>query len=402
MCLARRLVGRLTKHTGEPSVSAKVELENIEKSYGATQTLRSASLTIEAGEFMTLVGPSGCGKSTLLRIMAGLQPQSAGEIRIDGTSVDHLRPRERDIAMVFQSYALYPHMSVEQNIGTPLRIRRLPTAARLPVLGRLVPGQRTARRQIQEAVREVADQVEIGHLLPRKPAALSGGQRQRVALARAIIRNPKVFLMDEPLSNLDARLRVTMRGEITSLHRRLGATFIYVTHDQTEAMTMSDRVAVMMDGEIVQCASPQELYTNPQDLRVARFIGSPEINVVSTEETARWTGQPLPDSIAHIAFRPEALDFTPKSAGIGVDARLLRHELLGHDVLVFLQTDQGTEITGRIPAAQWSGLAVADGRIAFTLRPEALLAFAPSGKRAPLPFSPDGMMPADRMLSHAS
>jgi len=342
-------------------MTAAVELQNISKTFGETQTLRDVCLSVRAGEFISLVGPSGCGKSTLLRILAGLAPQSGGSVSIDETAIDHLPASARDIAMVFQNYALYPHMTVRQNIATPLRMRRLPAPARLPGIGRFWPGQSSKRRDIDRAVVEAARLVEIEPMLDRKPAALSGGQRQRVALARAIVRRPRVFLMDEPLSNLDARLRVTMRAEIAALHRRLGATFIYVTHDQVEAMTMSDRVAVMMGGEIVQCAAPAELYQNPRDLRVARFIGSPEIATMGSDELAAANpsfAQWLPRQPVLVAFRPEAVRLQPAPDHLPVAAVVERIEQLGPEVLLFLQLRDGnTALTARLAAGRarpWS------------------------------------------------
>ncbi|MCM5553996.1 ABC transporter ATP-binding protein [Pleomorphomonas sp. NRK KF1] len=366
-------------------MSAAVEITAIEKRYGDTVSLRSASLSVRPGEFMTLVGPSGCGKSTLLRIIAGLAPQTSGEIAIGGEPVDHLPPKARDVAMVFQSYALYPHMTVAENIATPLRMRELPRGARLPLLGRLWPGVGERRARIRAAVTRAAEMVEIDGLLARRPATLSGGQRQRVALARAIVRHPRVFLMDEPLSNLDARLRVAMRGEITALHQKLGATFIYVTHDQVEAMTMSSRVAVMMDGGIVQCASPAELYADPRDLRVARFIGSPEINVLSVDAliaanagfaplAAEWKGA------AHAAFRPEALRLVSDGPGLAIACRVERVEGLGHETLVFLRTEVGGHpLTARLQAGAFA-LFSGDSAVA-RLSPDDVLLFDGAGQR---------------------
>ncbi len=262
---------------------ADVTISAITKAFGPVAVLNGIDLSIADGEFVTLVGPSGCGKSTLLRIIAGLEPQSGGEIRIAGRPVDHLPPKRRDVAMVFQSYALYPYMTVAENVGLPLAMRRLNGWQRLPLIGRLMPGSGAQRRRIAAEVAEVATALGIDTLVRRKPGQLSGGQRQRVALARAMVRHPQVFLMDEPLSNLDAQLRVQMRAEIAELHRRLGATFIYVTHDQAEAMTMSDRVAVMLAGELIQVAPPLELYADPADLRVATFIGGPKINTLPAQ-----------------------------------------------------------------------------------------------------------------------
>ncbi|MGV3549373.1 ABC transporter ATP-binding protein [Rhizobium sp.] len=257
-----------------------VGIEGISKSFGTTSVLKDVSLSVADGEFLTLLGPSGCGKSTLLRILAGLDVQTSGSLSIGDRRVDGVRPKKRDVAMVFQSYALYPHMTVAENMALPLRMRRLSSLQRLPLLGRFVPGAKAARSGIEDDVRRTAEALGIGHLLDRKPAQLSGGQRQRVAVGRAMVRQPAVFLMDEPLSNLDAKLRVQMRAEIKELHRRLGVTFVYVTHDQSEAMTMSDRVAVMLDGNLLQVAPPQEIYADPANRRVAEFIGSPKINML--------------------------------------------------------------------------------------------------------------------------
>ena len=244
---------------------ARVVIEQLVKTYAdhggpGVAAVKSINLTIEDREFMVLVGPSGCGKSTTLRMIAGLEEISSGTIRIDDRVVNHVLPKDRDIAMVFQSYALYPHMSVYENLAFGLKLRKLAPA------------------EIDARVREAAALLQIEPLLERKPRALSGGQRQRVAVGRAIVRKPKVFLFDEPLSNLDAKMRAETRTEIAKLHARLGATMIYVTHDQVEAMTMGDRICVMKDGAIVQVAEPLELYNRPASLFVAGFIGSPPMN----------------------------------------------------------------------------------------------------------------------------
>jgi multiple sugar transport system ATP-binding protein len=241
---------------------SRVELANIEKRFADTAVLRGIDLDIADGEFVVLVGESGCGKSTLLRILAGLEQATSGEVRIGGRRVNELEPRERDIAMVFQSYALYPHMRVRQNMGFNLELRGADAAS------------------IDRSVRSAAGTLNLSGLLERYPRQLSGGQRQRVAMGRAIVRQPQVFLFDEPLSNLDAKLRVQMRTEIRALHQRLGATSVYVTHDQVEAMTMGDRIVVLNHGRIEQTGAPLELYDRPANLFVARFIGSPAINVL--------------------------------------------------------------------------------------------------------------------------
>jgi multiple sugar transport system ATP-binding protein len=241
---------------------AEIQLSAVEKRFDGVRVLEALDLAIGDGEFVVLLGPSGCGKTTALRIVAGLEKPTAGRVLIGGRDVTTLSPRERDVAMVFQSYALYPHLSVEDNIGYPLRIRGV------------------GARDRAAAVRSIADSLEVGHLLRRKPRELSGGQRQRVALARAIIRNPAAFLMDEPLSNLDAKLRVGMRGEIRRLQQRLGATTVYVTHDQAEALTMADRVCLINDGVVQQYAPPQEIFDRPANRFVAGFVGSPPMNVL--------------------------------------------------------------------------------------------------------------------------
>ncbi len=239
-----------------------VRLSGIEKTFDAVRVLEALDLDVGDGEFVVLLGPSGCGKTTALRIVAGLEQPSAGRVLIAGRDVTRRAPRERDVAMVFQSYALYPHMTVAQNIAYPLRIRGMPP------------------REQKDAVAAVAESLEVGHLLGRRPRQLSGGQRQRIALARAIVRDPEVFLMDEPLSNLDAKLRVTMRAEIKRLQKRLGTTTLYVTHDQAEALTMADRVCLLKDGVVQQYAPPQEVFDAPANRFVAGFVGSPPMNLV--------------------------------------------------------------------------------------------------------------------------
>lgn len=239
-----------------------VGMQDITKSFGNVAVIHGVTLNIQHGEFVVLVGPSGCGKSTLLRMIAGLEDPTTGTITIGDTVVNELLPKERDVAMVFQSYALYPHMTVRENISFSLELQKLP------------------KPEIDEAVRQASDILGLAEYLDRKPKALSGGQRQRVAMGRAIVRNPKVFLFDEPLSNLDAKLRTVMRKEVKLLHQRLKTTSIYVTHDQTEAMTMADRIVVMNEGVIEQIGSPMELYNNPENLFVAQFIGAPQMNLL--------------------------------------------------------------------------------------------------------------------------
>jgi multiple sugar transport system ATP-binding protein len=257
-----------------------IRLEHVTKRFrGGVEAVRDVNLTVEPGEFMVLVGPSGCGKSTLLRLIAGLEELSRGRIHLGDKDVTTQLPQQRDVAMVFQSYALYPRMSVRRNMGFGLRMRRTPRAER------------------DRRVAEVARTLGLDELLARRPAALSGGQRQRVAMGRAIVREPQVFLMDEPLSNLDAKLRVSMRAQLSLLHQRLGVTTVYVTHDQVEAMTLGQRVAVLRDGVLQQCASPQDLFRHPVNLFVAAFIGSPAMNFVHaavTQGVARFADVTLP------------------------------------------------------------------------------------------------------------
>jgi multiple sugar transport system ATP-binding protein len=241
---------------------ADVQIKNVTKSYGSVKVMHGVSVDIKDGEFVVLVGPSGCGKSTLLRMLAGLEVISDGTISIGGRVVNDVLPKERDIAMVFQSYALYPHKTVFNNIGFPLKMAKQPEA------------------EIRKKVQKAAEILDLTHLLDRYPKQLSGGQRQRVAMGRAIVRDPQVFLFDEPLSNLDAKLRVTMRVEIKELHQRLKTTIVYVTHDQIEAMTMADKIVVMRDGRVEQIGAPLDLYDHPANVFVAGFIGSPSMNFI--------------------------------------------------------------------------------------------------------------------------
>jgi len=309
---------------------AEIELRSITKVFsGDVVAIDDVSLDIGDGEFIALVGPSGCGKSTLLRAIAGLEEVTAGEIRIGGRDVTDLAPRHRDIAMVFQSYALYPHMSVRQNLGYGLKVRRM------------------AKADIRGRVDEIAELLGLTELLERKPAQLSGGQRQRVAMGRAIVRQPQAFLMDEPLSNLDAKLRVGMRASLAQLHQQLGVTTVYVTHDQVEAMTLGQRVAVMKDGHILQVDTPQTLYERPRDLFVAGFIGSPAMNLVE----ANIAGGEVAFGQLRVkldpARRPEGLESGPVILGIRPetfeDAALAPAELPTIDVEVVVLEELGSD-----------------------------------------------------------
>ncbi len=335
---------------------ASLSLKNINKTYpNGFVAVKDFNLEIADKEFIIFVGPSGCGKSTTLRMIAGLEEITGGELWISDKLVNDVEPKDRDIAMVFQNYALYPHMSVYDNMAFGLKLRKTP------------------KDQIDKLVREAAKTLDIEHLLDRKPKALSGGQRQRVAMGRAIVRNPKVFLMDEPLSNLDAKLRVQMRIEISKLHQRLQTTIIYVTHDQTEAMTLGTRIVVMKDGIVQQVDSPQNLYNMPNNLFVATFIGSPQMNII--ESTVVKTGNTvslqfgshsikLPEAkgkkvldggyenkTVMLGIRPEDVKdeemFISSSPDSVVNATVRVYELLGAEVYLYFSVDQ-FDVTARV------------------------------------------------------
>jgi len=305
---------------------AEVRLVDIEKRYGNFLAVPKQSLTIHDGEFLVLLGPSGCGKTTTMRMIAGLEDITSGDIMIKGERVNDKPPKDRDIAMVFQNYGLYPHMTGRQNIEYPLKLRGMPKADR------------------KDRVRETAEKVELDALLERRPSELSGGQRQRVALARAIVRTPSIFLMDEPLSNLDAKLRVTMRAELKHLHHELGVTTVYVTHDQMEAMTLASRVAVMREGKIVQLDTPKKIYAEPADLFVAGFIGSPSMNLIDGAVKGgvfRADGVEVSVDLADrdgvvLGIRPEELDIT-QDAKAAISGKLYALELTGESTLVTLR-----------------------------------------------------------------
>ena len=323
---------------------ASVDFEHVEKRYAAeTAALVDLCLSVDDGELLAVVGPSGCGKSTLLRLLAGLETPTRGTLRIGGAVVNERSPQERNVAMVFQDYALYPHRTVRGNLAFPLEMRRLP------------------RAEIQRRVAQVAELLDIGALLERRPRELSGGERQRVAMGRALVREPTAFLLDEPLSNLDATLRGHVRGEIADLQRRTGTTMLYVTHDQVEAMTLGERVAVLERGRLQQVAEPRELYARPANRFVAGFIGSPPMNLlparVRTDPEGRATilvaGQALalPDALAAAArargadpvtlgLRPEAFRLATARGG-ALCARVLHLEFLGHEVLAHLALAPG-------------------------------------------------------------
>jgi len=336
---------------------ASIQFDGIGKSFGDTEVIKNLNFSVNDGEFMVFVGPSGCGKSTVLRMIAGLEEISYGELRIGDRVVNNVHPKDRDIAMVFQSYALYPHMNVYDNIAFGLKIRKLPNA------------------DIQKRVKEAADLLGLEKLLDRKPKALSGGQRQRVALGRAIVRNPSVFLFDEPLSNLDAELRVQMRAEISKLQRRLNTTTVYVTHDQVEAMTMGQRIAVLrpctespLDTNLMQCGSPMDLYDRPDNIFVARFIGTPRMNVLPAKLSEDGTevelfGGRMPVSAQ---FREAALAMRGRDVMLGIrpehigaaheidwaqtqtlNGQVEMVELLGHEAILHFKVGEQV-LTGRL------------------------------------------------------
>ena len=311
-----------------------IELDGVAKSWGATTALRALHLRIEPATFCVLLGPSGCGKSTTLRIIAGLETATAGSVRIDGREVGHLPPAQRGIAMVFQNYALFPHLTVAQNIGFGLSVRKVAAAE--------------AARRLAEA----AELLGLTALLDRRPAQLSGGQQQRVALGRALVAQAKVCLMDEPLSNLDAQLRQEMRSELRELQQRLGLTVVYVTHDQAEAMSMADQVVLLHQGSVEQCATPREMYARPASRFAARFIGTPAMNLIALEH-GRIAGSDVGvggGSARCMGLRPEAIAVVADGQR-GIDAQVVGQEYLGADLVLRCQV--GSEVlTVRAPGPQ--------------------------------------------------
>ena len=355
---------------------AEVVLESVRKVYPTGQVaIPGASFAVADGERVVMVGPSGCGKTTLLRMIAGLEAISAGTLRIGARVVNDVPPAERDIAMVFQSYALYPHMTVAENMAFALQLRRFP------------------RAEIEARVREAAEVLELGALLQRRPAQLSGGQRQRVALGRALVRHPQVFLLDEPLSNLDARLRAGMRAEIARIHARTGTTMLYVTHDQVEAMTLGQRIVVLRDGQIQQIDTPMALYRNPANLFVAGFIGSPALNalagtVVADDGPALQLADgarialdgvpaPSPGQQVVLGLRPEHLQPAAPGAAAAFRARLESVEPVGNEVFLNLALG-GERLVARMPPEQ---VPAPGAEVAIALRPGQALFFAPDGRR---------------------
>ncbi|MDF2585426.1 MAG: glycerol-3-phosphate transporter ATP-binding protein [Mycobacterium sp.] len=333
---------------------AEVEFRNVTRSYaGGVKALHDLDLTVADGEFLILVGPSGCGKSTALRLLAGLDKPTSGEIRIGGAVVNELSPGERDIAMVFQNYALYPHMSVYRNLAYGLRQRKTP------------------RAQVDKRVRETAELLQIGELLDRKPGQLSGGQRQRVAMGRALVRQPQAFLLDEPLSNLDAKLRNQVRGDLKRLHREVPVTSIYVTHDQVEAMTLGDRLCVMSNGKVQQIGTTDDIYNRPANTFVAAFMGSPPMNLLPAEVRdgvlqiagSAVMAVPEPDGPVTVGVRPEHLHLRSVNDDATAPARVDFVEPLGSHVLITAWVGQ-TRVVAQAPA----GVSLdADARIGLSI-----------------------------------
>jgi ABC-type sugar transport system ATPase subunit len=356
-----------------------IEIVGVSKRYGDVVALSGVDLDIAPGEFLVLLGPSGCGKSTLLKIIAGLEDPSGGEVYIDGRLANYLRPRERDVAMVFQNYALYPHMTVETNIGFPLAMRKVP------------------KGDVTRRVQEVAQLLELRDQLQKYPEQLSGGQRQRVALGRAIIREPVAFLMDEPLSNLDALLRVQMRSELLKLHRRVGRTTVYVTHDQIEAMTMADRIMVLRDGIVQQVGTTSQVYADPANTFVATFVGSPPMNLVRgtlapDAEGSRFRGPieiPLEGALRSAAagdvtlgIRPEHIELVSPNEPGALPASVELVEDVGSDS--FLQVLLAPGVTAMIRVSSEAG--VVEGQtVGLRVRPEHIRLFDATGALMPQP-----------------
>nr|WP_321514506.1 sn-glycerol-3-phosphate ABC transporter ATP-binding protein UgpC [uncultured Pseudodesulfovibrio sp.] len=352
-----------------------IQLKNIDKAFGKVEVLHDVNMTVNDGEFVVFVGPSGCGKSTLLRVIAGLEKVTAGEIFIDNELVNDIQPRERGIAMVFQSYALYPHMTVYKNMSFGLKLKK------------------HDKQEIDRRVRHAADTLQLTEYLNRRPAELSGGQRQRVAIGRAIVRKPKVFLFDEPLSNLDAALRVQTRIEIAKLHKKLDATIIYVTHDQVEAMTLADKIVVLHDGRVEQVGAPLELYNAPANLFVAGFIGSPKMNSlkgVVTSVKGTTVEISLPDgkaiTIEHetpgnenaqatVGIRPEHLILAKPEDGL-LKAEVDVVERLGDVSYLYCTLSDGTAIIASTPG---TSLATTGDIVHLTARIEKIHVFGPDG-----------------------
>jgi len=369
-----------------------IKLSSLRKKYdNGFEALKGIDLDIKEGEFLVIVGPSGCGKSTLLRLIAGLEEIEQGEIKIDNKIVNELSPTKRDIAMVFQSYALYPHLSVFENIATPLNMKNLTNFQKMPLVGRFIGDFKKRQKDIKKQVLDTCKMLDIEHLVDKKPSLLSGGQRQRVAIGRAMVRHPKVFLMDEPLSNLDAKLRVLTRAEIAQLHRRLKSTFIYVTHDQSEAMTLGDRIVMMHEGKILQIDTAHGIYNNPKHLLVAEFIGSPKINTFdgSTDENGlivlfdtplKVQCQYSKNQSLTVAIRPEALKIADEFDEIRWESVIYHKEYLGAYILLYVEIEKKAKAVVRVGVGKDFDPAIDE---TFFVKPKLkhLLVFDNFGKR---------------------
>ena len=368
-----------------------VSLKNIYKIYDNSVTAVSDfNLEIADKEFIVLVGPSGCGKSTTLRMVAGLEEISKGELYIDGKLVNDVEPKDRDIAMVFQSYALYPHMTVRENMEFPLKLKKVP------------------KEEIQQRVDQAAEILGITQYLDRKPKALSGGQRQRVAIGRAIVREPKVLLMDEPLSNLDAKLRNQMRAEIIKLRQRINTTFVYVTHDQTEAMTLGDRIVIMKDGFVQQIGTPQEVFEKPINIFVAGFIGTPQMNFFNArlekkggdysveyagasfpldgEMSAKLAGKGQPSADVILGVRPEHIAVQKDPSASAIEASIEVSELMGSELYLHATVEGGQEVVIRTPTvelpAEYRGGVPYGTKLRFTFSPSLIHLFDPGSEKS--------------------
>ncbi len=380
---------------------ASIQLDGVSKVFNQKQAVSDICLDVPDGEFLVLLGPSGCGKSTLLRMLAGLETISGGAIHLNGNRVDTLPPTERDMAFVFQSYALYPNMTVRRNIAFPLMMRRFHWWYHLPLLGYFAKRRLERDPEIRDHVQRVASTLALTDMLDRYPRTLSGGQRQRVALGRAMVRRPEVFLMDEPLSNLDAKLRTTMRSEITKLHKKVGGTFVYVTHDQIEAMTMGSRIALMREGVVQQFATPREIYEKPDNTYVARFIGTPPMNLMHArvvqgglevggaalgpEPLALLTdsGHREPDLI--LGIRPNAMRCDTQSAPNAMPGKVVLVEHVGAESLITVALDHALTAHGEdaadneiiISASGYSPLKSGD-TVGVTLDAQDCVLFSPA------------------------
>ncbi len=342
---------------------SKLEVRSVTKTFGSFKALNQISLTLEAGELVSILGPSGCGKSTLLRVIAGLDDADSGDVMIGETAMGDVSPKDRGVAFVFQSYALYPHLSSYDNIAAPLVMRELSAFDRMPLVGKRLPRARAKYAAIDRRVQAVAELLKIEPFLKRKPSELSGGQRQRIALGRALIREPKLFLLDEPFANLDASLRNHTRAELATLQKRLGTTTVFVTHDQTEAMALSDRIALMFNGSIRQIGTPDDLYRNPADLDVAKFLSQPYLNILPAKIVisghALIAGQHVAiedadkaGAVGSVGFRPEHCSLHKRKAPGTLQVAVERLEHAGAEAHVFVRlVPSGDVCVVRVPSS---------------------------------------------------